>query len=114
MLLHTNNMKNFLVVMYDPVKYFYEAVVLVVFGEKRKNFPFRSSGCERRYFSNARTGHTSGFFGFEYTCHVSPDLSTDWVTFRFGKIKHQAIIIPLNMIHVHDEAFITLCEEVPL
>ena len=77
-------MKLFLVVMYDPVKYFYEAVILVVSG-KRGQFPFRRSGLERRYFANARTGKSSGFFGFEYTFHRSPDLSPDWSPFVLEK-----------------------------
>ena len=52
-----------------------------LFPGKRGQFPFRIYGCERRYFSNARTGKSSGFFGFEYTCHLSRDLSPDWSPF---------------------------------
>ena len=71
---------------------------------KRGQFPFKRSGCKRRYFANAIIGQSSGFFGFEYTCHISPDLYP--VTFSFGKIKHQASVLPLNMIYIHGEAVI--------
>ena len=84
-----------------------------LFPVKREQFPFRRSGCERRYFANARTGQSSGFFGFEYTCHGSPDLSPYWSPF-FVKIKHQSIIIPLNMIYIYGKAAIYSREEVPL
>ena len=71
--------------MYDPVKYFYEAVELVVSREERKS-PFRRSGCERRYFANAIIGHSYGFFGFEYTCHRSLYLYSDWSPFVLEKL----------------------------
>ena len=48
------------------------------FPGKRGQFPFRRSVCERRHLSNERTGKSYGFFGFKYTCHVSPDLSPNW------------------------------------
>ena len=84
------------------------------FPGKRVQFTFIRSGCERIYFANTRTGQSSGFFGFGYTCHGSLDLSPDWSPFVLEKIKHQAIILTLNIICVHDKAVIASREEVPL
>ena len=99
--------------MYDPVKYVYEAVLLVVSVENstisiQKVLMWKKTLCQCKNRAQFRI-----LLVQVYMPRITWLVSL-LVNFRFVKIKHQDIILPLNMIYVHDEAIIASREEVPL
>ena len=98
--------------MYDPVRYFYESVVLVVSGEKSK-ISIQKVWMWKKIIFQFNNRAELRIIRVRYVPRITWIVSL-LVTFRLGKIKQQAIIIPLNMIYVRGKAVIALRKEVPL